>query len=307
MPQDAPQQPSTYTVEPCQSWVDALRENLGKCDRIALEVRGSNRAAWAIVSHWRVEPFDVTKDDEDQVVVEESLIAVEPWGTVTPYELAAELKQVGLKELDRRRNEKTNETYRQLYTQIRGLRQEDKKLEEVFVASDLLTHHDIPPGQRGTSVHHDPAVAILVDSNHFWRQQALDSRSREREEYRRRRQADDRMRDLVFDKGVEIFDRFLGAVGNFDSKLAEARKAHSEDRSEADAFMDMVSPWVPELIGQHTGKAMPGINCPGCNTACPRSAKFCHRCGSNLAAECGGCGAEVTTADKFCGDCGQQL
>ena len=49
------------------------------------------------------------------------------------------------------------------------------------------------------------------------------------------------------------------------------------------------------------------IQCPGCGSTLPATAKFCLECGSPIARKCPNCGNELPTGAKFCLECGQKL
>jgi class 3 adenylate cyclase/tetratricopeptide (TPR) repeat protein len=46
------------------------------------------------------------------------------------------------------------------------------------------------------------------------------------------------------------------------------------------------------------------MNCSSCGHSHPDSAKFCPKCGAEIATRCGACGAELLRAANFCAECG---
>ena len=49
------------------------------------------------------------------------------------------------------------------------------------------------------------------------------------------------------------------------------------------------------------------VICPNCHSINEKNKKFCHNCGSPLAASCPNCGADVAHGAKFCTECGNPM
>ena len=55
------------------------------------------------------------------------------------------------------------------------------------------------------------------------------------------------------------------------------------------------------------GTVRPRMKCPACGTVNEAGRKFCHECGTKLAAACPSCGSANTPGARFCGECGTRL
>jgi len=73
-------------------------------------------------------------------------------------------------------------------------------------------------------------------------------------------------------------------------------RGHHDDRRHVGGFDRMAPPPV----------AASGTVCPGCGSAATPGARFCGKCGGNLAQMlCGGCSGRLQPGDRFCAQCGR--